>query len=126
MNTTQLIYRVLSGDASPEEKLQLEQWRALSDANRIEYEDIKTLWECSRDTETKDLSDEEFKRGWKQIKQRMLAIQQRRRRVRVIIVILILVFVLGTIGWLAYYLGKQEKPSLHGQSAVVTSGVYHC
>jgi len=113
MNTTQLIYRVLSGDASEEEKLRLEQWRALSDANRIEYEDIKMLWECSRDTGGVDFSEEGHRQGWQRIKQRMVAIQRKRKRMRIIIVVAIIVLALGVIGWLAYSRGKQEKPSLH-------------
>lgn len=119
MNTTQLIYRVLSGEASEEEKLRLEQWKTLNDANRLEYEDIKILWECSRDTGGADFSEEGYRQGWQQIKQKMVAIQQKRKRIRVIIVIAIIVFLLGVIGWLAYSWGKEERPSLH--SRVVSS-----
>lgn len=113
MNTTQLIYRVLSGEASEEEKLRLEQWKALNDSNKLEYDDIKMLWECSRDTGGADFSEEGYRESWQQIKQKMFAIQQKRKKIRVIIVIAVIVLMLGVIGWLAYSWGKQEKPSLH-------------
>jgi ferric-dicitrate binding protein FerR (iron transport regulator) len=124
MNSTQLIYRVLSGNASEEEKLRLEQWKALNDANRLEYEDIKMLWECSRGTGVVDFLEEGYREGWQQIKQRMLAIQQRSKRIRLMIVVVIFVFALCIMGWLAYYLGKQKIPSLHGHRVVDTSRVY--
>jgi ferric-dicitrate binding protein FerR (iron transport regulator) len=117
MKRTQMIYRILAGEASEEEKIIIEEWKGLSEANRIEYDDVKTLWECSRDTGGSDFSEEGYRKGWEQIKQRMHVYRQRRKRMRMIIVIVILVFLLGVLGWFAYYKGRQEKPSLHGYHA---------
>jgi len=45
MDGVKLIFRVLSGDASDEEKVQLDNWISQSDGNKEEYLYVKLLWE---------------------------------------------------------------------------------
>lgn len=73
MDRVSLIYKVLSGEATLDEKKELDEWVTKSEANQEEFEDIKLLWENSpfpSDTEQDET-------GFEKIRQR---IQQRSRR----------------------------------------------
>lgn len=48
MSRADIIYRVLSGTASSEEKEEVERWVALSKSNREEYEDLRLLYQFSK------------------------------------------------------------------------------
>ena len=73
MDRVSLIYKVLSGEASLDEKQELDEWVTKSEANQEEFEDIKLLWENA--PLPSDIEQDET--GFEKIRQR---IQQRSRR----------------------------------------------
>jgi ferric-dicitrate binding protein FerR (iron transport regulator) len=75
MNKIFLIDRVLSGNASETERMELEEWISQSEANKIEYQDIKLLWENSREENMAD-HDDHFYDGLRNIK---ASIQQKHK-----------------------------------------------
>ena len=79
MDRISLIYKVLSREANGEEKRELEEWIARSEANREEFDDIKLLWESSsRPTDT----EQEDNDGFEGIRKRMQQHLQTQRRMR--------------------------------------------
>lgn len=81
MDRVALIYKVLSGEASLDEKQELDEWVAKSEANREEFEDIKLLWENSPlapDTKQDD-------NGFENIRQRIQQRSLRKKLIRSII-----------------------------------------
>lgn len=68
MNTYTLIDRVLSGTATAEEVARFEAWRS-DPVNKEEYEDLKLLWEFSRDNATRRKNDPNFYDGLYRIKE---------------------------------------------------------
>lgn len=79
MDRISLIYKVLSGEASGEEKRELKEWIARSEANREEFDDIKLLWESSSTPADTDQEDDD---GFEGIRKRMQQHLQRSRRMR--------------------------------------------
>ena len=82
MDRASLIYKVLSGEASGEEKHELDEWIARSERNREEFDDIKLLWETSSRPADTAQEDED---GFEGIRQRMQQHLQRQRRMRYVI-----------------------------------------
>lgn len=83
MEKTLLIFKVLSGDATPDERAELDQWIAQSEANRTEYEDIKLLWDNS--SVVSHTEDEHFFNGFARIKSKFRQKRAIRRRKRLMI-----------------------------------------
>lgn len=77
MDKTSLIFKVLSGEATPDERAELEQWIAQSEANKSEYEDLKLLWGTS--DVASNIEDENFYDGFVKIKSKF---KQRRAVLR--------------------------------------------
>lgn len=50
MDKVSLIYKMLSGEASPEEKLMLDHWIKINESNQEEFDNIKLLWENAPDS----------------------------------------------------------------------------
>ncbi len=72
-----LVDKVLSGTASPAEKAQLEEWLNADVKHREEYEDLKTLWNYSKESDVKE-KDPNFYEGLNRIKE---IIELRRRTI---------------------------------------------
>ena len=70
MNKIVLIDKVLSGNASEAEKTELDVWISESEANQIEYQDIKLLWENTNDVNNAE-DDDHFYDGLQKIKASM-------------------------------------------------------
>ncbi len=97
MDRVSLIYKVLSGEASLDEKQELDEWVTKSEANQEEFEDIKLLWENS--PLPSDIEQDET--GFEKIRQRIQHRSRRKKQIRHILyaclvvtlaVILILLF----------------------------------
>lgn len=69
MDRVALIYRVLSGEAQAWEREELNEWMTRSEANRREFEDIRLLWEFSREVEDQTGGDE-FKTIQRRVRRR--------------------------------------------------------
>ncbi|MFZ5972830.1 MAG: DUF4974 domain-containing protein [Bacteroidota bacterium] len=101
MDRVSLIYRVLSGEASPDEKKELDEWVTKSEANQEEFEDIKLLWENSplpSDTEQDEA-------GFEKIRQRIQQRSRRKKQIRsilyacIVITLAVLLFLLFRLTW---------------------------
>ncbi|HEY9007448.1 MAG TPA: FecR domain-containing protein [Ohtaekwangia sp.] len=68
MERIKQVYRVLSGEAQPAEKEDLQQWIDADPLNREEYMNIKLLWENSA---LHASSSTELRRGFREIKRRI-------------------------------------------------------
>jgi ferric-dicitrate binding protein FerR (iron transport regulator) len=115
MSHVRLIYKVLSGEASPEEAATLNHWIALSKDNKATFEDIKVLWEnavtARADRPYND--DDGFIRVRLLIRRR-----ERRRKIRRIIFYVALFLVLLIFTFLAsYYFGAQANTSMYEDNA---------
>ena len=92
MDRTTLIYRVLSDKATDTEKKELEEWIALSEANKTEYDDIKLLWQNAKHAGSPG-PDFHFYDGLEQIKALMRRKHRKRRRKRAVIISTALVLI---------------------------------
>lgn len=80
MDRVSLIYKVLSEDATPEEKADLERWMLESEDNRQEFEDIRLLWENSPSQDEDYPADDN---SFEMLRRRINRLVRRRRRIRV-------------------------------------------
>jgi transmembrane sensor len=64
-----LIGKVLAGEATAEEKIQVEHWAIESDANRRYYEQLKTIFEKSASSKVQIQFDTDA--AWRRVKQRL-------------------------------------------------------
>src|SRR5690606_35303379 len=81
MNRVALIYKVLSNEATAEERAALDHWILESEENQREYDDIKLLWESLNTQDNNHLED---KGGFFKLKTRMKAHLEKRQRIRTI------------------------------------------
>lgn len=81
MDRVSLIYKVLSGEASLDEKKELDEWVTKSEANQEEFEDIKLLWENSPSPSDTDKDDT----GFEKIRQRIQQGFRRKKQIRSIL-----------------------------------------
>ena len=97
MDKSVMIFKVLSGQASELEKEDLDRWITQSDANREEFDDLKLLWESSREEQRKDnhFYDSLYKIQAK--------IRQRQRRKRSRFIVWIGLVAMGLTGLLLYF-----------------------
>lgn len=119
MAPIQLAYKVLSGNATVEEINTLRQWIALSEENRIEFEDIKLLW-TGNGPENAD-PDPEMDEGVQMLKQQMRRWRHRRKKIQLAKYVLITLVALLLICWFAYHKGAKGRPemySIHGKISV--------
>lgn len=98
MDRVSLIYRVLANEADPTEKKELDDWIAKSEANRVEFEDIKLLWEFSEMAPDHGYVDD---LGFEKIKQQVMQRLKAKARLKhalytIALVIAILIVVLVT------------------------------
>ena len=96
MNKTPIIYRVLSGTASEPEKKELDEWLALSEGNRLEFDDIKLLWENSS-PQDQSIPKSQFYDGLIKIKalmQHKLKKRERNKRTVALIILIVLILTL--------------------------------
>lgn len=83
MDRVNLIYKVLSGEASAIEQNELNDWIGQAPENKAEFEDIKLLWASSKETETENAGP--FDDGFDKIKARMRARVKKKAWVRSLI-----------------------------------------
>lgn len=102
MDRVSLIYKVLSGEASLDEKQELDEWVTKSESNKVEFEDIKLLWENSplpSDTEQDET-------GFDDIRQRIQQQSRRKKQIRhilyacIVVTLAVLLFLLLRQTWL--------------------------
>lgn len=102
MDRVALIYKVLSGEASLDEKQELDEWIAKSETNREEFEDIKLLWEIS----PLPSDAEQDENGFDKIRQRIQQRSRRKKQIRavlyacIVITLAVLFFLLLRQTWL--------------------------
>lgn len=108
MSKSELIFKVLSNQATGQEIVELESWINESDDNREEYEDIKLLWDNSPENDTYE-KDHSFYDGLKDIKQ---TIQRRRRQRQARTVFLIIAFILILYLALSYMPSTRQPLSI--------------
>jgi transmembrane sensor len=106
-----LLVKYLLGEASEEERLQVEAWMASDAANKKQYEDFKTIWEESKQLALVSIVDENA--AWQRFKHR---VQQPKEKAVVRTMkspawlrIAALFIVIAGAGYLAYNL-LDEKP----------------
>lgn len=97
MDHVALIYKVLSQQATREEKAELECWILESEENRQEFEDIKLLWESSNAPDESHLADDS---GFDWIKLRMKEHIKRKRRIRTLFSTLLLILITSLLVFL--------------------------
>lgn len=100
MDHVALIDKVLSEEATSQQKAELERWILESEENRQEFEDIKFLWKYSSSQDESHLADDS---GFESIKLRMKEHLRRKRRIRTVLWSL-LVLVIATL--LVFHLRK--------------------
>jgi transmembrane sensor len=106
-----LLVKYLLGEATEEERLQVEAWMASDVAYKKQYEDFKTIWEESKQLALASTVDE--KAAWQRFKQRVEQ-PQKKAVVRTIrpaawLRIAALFIVIAGAGYLGYKLFN-EKP----------------
>ncbi len=107
MDKTSLIYKVLEGNASEGEKIELMAWIGQSEENKAEYQDIKLLWENSN--EIIRGTNDHFYAGLRKIKTSMQSKHKRDNLNKIILLTLILVvLVILFFCWLSPE--KREDP----------------
>ncbi|NOT73434.1 MAG: DUF4974 domain-containing protein [Cyclobacteriaceae bacterium] len=118
MNTYWLIDRVLSGKATPDEKEELEKWMAADPRNKEEYEDMKLLWEFSKDTSDKRKTDPHFYEGLYKIRD-IIELRKRsgKNDWKVYLAILALIFSLVALVYCC--ISYQSKESRGGQAITI-------
>ncbi|MBX2956201.1 MAG: DUF4974 domain-containing protein [Cyclobacteriaceae bacterium] len=87
MDRVTLMYKVLSGKASPVEKLELNDWIALNPENEEEFKNIKLLWESEQDTGR--IIEQDTNDNFEQIRLRVKSHQIRIRTIRSILYTLV-------------------------------------
>lgn len=101
MDRVSLIYKVLSGEASLDEKKELDEWVTKSEANQEEFEDIKLLWDNSPLPSDTDQDET----GFEKIRQRIQQRSRRKKQIRailyacIIITLAVLLFLLFRQTW---------------------------
>lgn len=102
MDRVSLIYKVLSGEASLDEKKELDEWVTKSEANQEEFEDIKLLWDNSPLPSDTDQDET----GFEKIRQRIQQRSRRKKQIRavlyacIVITLAVLFFLLLRQTWL--------------------------
>lgn len=106
MDTTELIYKVLSEEATETERQELLNWIAQDPGNREEYEDIKLLWTYSSN-EHRD--DAYLAEGWLKVKSSYRKRARKRKRKKLLSCLAIFV-VLAISMFLLWRLQESPKP----------------
>lgn len=106
-----LLVKYLLGEATEEERLQVEAWMASDVAHKKQYEDFKTIWEKSKQLALVSIVDENA--AWQRFKQRVDPPRQkavvRKMRPAAWLRIAALFIVIAGAGYFGYKLFK-EKP----------------
>lgn len=109
MRPKYLIYHVLSGYATEQEKSQLETWKNLSAENMAEFENIKRLWDDASFEQDPGFDAEQ---DLNDLRKKMFR-WRRRRKIRQIIVIALGTIIVAALLYCFFYqLGKQDLPSV--------------
>lgn len=107
MDKTSLIYKVLSAEANESEKKELENWLSQSEENKIEFNDLKLLWEASKDPD-QSITKNQLQDGFIKIKALMEAkLKKRQQNKR--IWILITVLILGLLVFIFIFFRKEQN-----------------
>lgn len=94
MDRVSLIYKVLSGEASAAERMEMDEWVAETPGNKEEFEDIKLFWATANQADGENWPL--FEDGFDKIKARIRADVRRRRWVNAVgKMVAIVVFGLG-------------------------------
>ncbi|SRR5258706_13420421 len=122
MDKPSLIYKVLSAKADESEKKELEDWLEQGEENKIEFNDIKLIWENSTDPD-QSLPKNQFREGLTKIKalmQTKLKKREQSKRTWALLILLLLGILLFTF---VFFLKPQRhKPSGHLQFNNVSLG----
>lgn len=97
MDKSVMIFKVLSWQASELEKVDLDSWISQSDANREEFDDLKLLWESSREEQIKD------NHFYDSLNKIQAKIRQRQRRKRTRFMVWTGLVAMGLTGFLLYF-----------------------
>jgi hypothetical protein len=108
MDRVALIYKVLCGEASAAEQIELAEWIGQSAENKAEFEDIKSLWASSQGTAARDT--DRFDEGFMKIKARMRAEIRRQNSVRSGIRTAVIVL----SGLILFFLSNHFRPGASG------------
>lgn len=108
MDKTSLIYKVLSNAASETERKELDEWLSQSEENKIEFNDVKLLWETSKD------SDQSFsKNGLSKIKAVMQSkLRRREQSTRNWVLIALLVIAVLVFTYFFFFHKTQNQDSV--------------
>jgi ferric-dicitrate binding protein FerR (iron transport regulator) len=82
MSRSDIIYRVISGNATEEEREEVARWIAFSKANREEYEDLKLFYRFSKKNGPVRRADVHFEERFEQIRRRATMRLKRKARIR--------------------------------------------
>lgn len=100
MDPVNLIFKVLSNEATPEEVMTLEKWVQADRSNRNDYEDLKLLWqsaEMAKKAKQEGRKDEGFPKLMASIKRR-----QQRKRIVYKLLTLLLFLITGLVIFLFF------------------------
>jgi hypothetical protein len=111
MEKSELIFKVLSNEASKEEVMALKDWILLNDANKNEYEDLKLLWEGSQTTNNNE-RDYIYYSGLQRIKAAIKKKESKSNLIFNLSMILMVISVLSIIYFLLYSNSKKENKVL--------------
>lgn len=79
MDRSSLIYKVLSNEATETQRKELDEWLSQSEENKIEFNDIKLLWETSGNSD-QSFPKNQLKEGLSKIKALMQSKLRRREQ----------------------------------------------
>jgi hypothetical protein len=105
MDKTQLIFKVLSKEATAEEVNELEVWINSDRTNKIDYEDLKLLWEGTQSGREDNSEDQKYG-GFQSIR---LAIKQRQRKRKMIYVLCVVIFLVILIFVVNLFVLERKK-----------------
>jgi ferric-dicitrate binding protein FerR (iron transport regulator) len=120
MDSTRLIYKVLSGEADEAERKTLRSWMDMAPENAAEFEDIKLAYEAELRFDISAISeDEEPDDGWQAVQQRIFRARRQQRwhdlRKSLGTATLISAVVFAAI---FYYVGSNETVTRQGAATV--------
>ena len=98
MDKTELILKVLLNEATNQEVMKLNDWIALNDSNRNDFENVKLLFENKSDR-TEVVRDEAYHNSWNNIK----STYRKRARLRKLVSFLAIILVVFSFLSIAFY-----------------------
>jgi hypothetical protein len=113
MEKSELIFKVLSSEASSEEVKELDDWISLNASNKNEYEDLKLLWEGSREVNVIN-RDDTYRDGFQKIR----SIISKRKRKKKWLTAGIVILVAMAIMAIPYYLISSNRWQVNKNTSI--------